>query len=286
MSSNQTETSNVIIIVLSIIVTACFFSTWIVDYSSAVFGSRMVATVFSMSSKLYWGGFLWAFFGVACGAGDHTTEFYLMTGLGDCCGVLVGNAFYSAARRIKALDHTEKTFALFIEDMEGGLLLASAAFCSGTIWQMAVNISISSPFLVCCTVTMALCSAGFFVGCCVFRYLYSACGLRLLASKGGSTVFKDFQIAVSVGGGSFGFVFTVETTGNFLRGLFGYNSETPIFLASAKAGLSVGLGFLIVQMIQNLLVPEGEAWTDVVQVPVPGSTDLRTPLLPEEQQGE
>merc|ERR1712154_92422 len=98
------------------------------------------------------------------GYAADSMSFALTTGLGDAIGVLVGHCGYYGIK--KAITGNEKI--LMKREFDTGFLLASAAFCSGTLWQPLVdalqgaNLSFTGVF------------AGTWIGCGTAFYL----GLR------------------------------------------------------------------------------------------------------------
>lgn len=99
---------------------------------------RFVVTAEVTASKIFPAGFGWQSSSIIAenhlGYSADSAAFALTTGLGDAIGVLVGHTAFYAAKKA-AVDSSI--------DMEReahvGILLGSAAFCSGTAWQPLVD---------------------------------------------------------------------------------------------------------------------------------------------------
>ena len=92
-------------------------------------------------------------------------------------------------------------------------------------------------------------------------------GKRGLASPAGATcasfVRPDALLSLAVGGAGALFVATDESFGaaNW-AGLFTILDEDGYLAASCKAGASTAVGLLVLQLVQNLVLPRGVAWLD------------------------
>ena len=102
------------------------------------FGKRMVSTAEVMVSKIFPAGFGWQGASVVAenaGFDGASLNFALTTGAGDFLGVLTGHTLYMAIKKgVTGSDDINIT-----HEAQTGLLLGSAAFCSGTVWQPIVN---------------------------------------------------------------------------------------------------------------------------------------------------
>lgn len=106
--------------------------------ASSGLAKRFVVTAEVTVSKIFPAGFGWQTSSIIAenhlGYAADSAAFALTTGLGDAVGVLAGHTAYYAAK---------KTTVDSSIDMEReahvGVLLGSAAFCSGTAWQPLVD---------------------------------------------------------------------------------------------------------------------------------------------------
>ena len=91
-------------------------------------------------SKIFPAGFGWQSSSIVAenylGYAPDTAAFALTTGAGDGIGVLLGHCMFYGAK--KAITGNEKI--IMKREVENGVLLASAAFCSGSLWQPLVDI--------------------------------------------------------------------------------------------------------------------------------------------------
>lgn len=138
------------------------------EVSSSGMVDRFKVTAEVTISKIFPAGFGWQSSSIVAdeylGYAPDTMAFALTTGLGDAIGVMLGHcAFYAAKKRITGDDG-------ICMEREGqtGLLLASAAFCSGTAWQPLVDM------LQAAELSFVQVFAGTWVGCGTAFYL----GLR------------------------------------------------------------------------------------------------------------
>ena len=99
---------------------------------------RFTSTLEVTISKIFPAGFGWQTASiVADGMGYEadTLNFALTTGFGDALGVLGGHmAYYGAKKAVTGADIN------MTSELHTGILLGSAAMCSGTVWQPLVNV--------------------------------------------------------------------------------------------------------------------------------------------------
>ena len=90
-------------------------------------------------SKIFPAGFGWQSSSILAsnymGCGPDTVGFALTTGIGDGIGVFAGHCLYNLIKR----NVTDDASIDMERETQTGLLLACAAFCSGTAWQPLVN---------------------------------------------------------------------------------------------------------------------------------------------------
>lgn len=222
-------------------------------------------------SKLFPAGFCWQWgSGVAesMGMGAETAGFAFTTGMFDACGVTLGHiAFYTIAKGVYLPNLDGKEVA------QTGLLLGSAAFCSGGLWQPLQNLTTEGwSFTPAAFFVGGGCTLAFWGGLRIFRKLYSGMGLDKVAAPDASNLFKDLQLSVSIGGAGAAFVGTdaasyvgAHTAGvdtNWLRPIVGVEEADAALVGMTKAGTSTAIGFAAYQMVQNIVWPAGKNWTD------------------------
>lgn len=151
-------------------------------------------------------------------------------------------------------------------EIHTGVLLGSAAFCSGTVWQPIVNalqganLSFSEVFAG----TWVGCGAAFYLGLRAARTVLSG-----FLSEVHEPTYKNSQtdawLSLSIGGATGFFVGTDAAylpNQNFLIDIVGITDSTPDIMGCAIAGSSTSLGFMSAQMAQNTIIPKGKCWAD------------------------
>jgi hypothetical protein len=216
-------------------------------------------------SKIFPAGFGWQTASVIAannyGFAPDSLNFALSTGLGDAIGVLGGHCLFYSAK--KALIDSSINMQ---SEFQTGVLLGTAAFCSGTAWQPIVtalqgaNLSFAGVF------------AGTWVGCGLAFYGGLRAGRTILSgfmthigepsyenSKG------DASLSCVIGGATGFFVGTDAAylpNQNFLIDIVGIKDGTPDFVGCAIAGSSTSLGFITSQSVFNVIYPAGKCWND------------------------
>ena len=106
---------------------------------SSSFADRFIVTAEVTVSKIFPAGFGWQSFSILAsdylGYAPDSLSFALTTGLGDATGVLAGHVAYHSMKKSFVDQDVNME-----REKQTGLLLASAAFCSGTAWQPIVNL--------------------------------------------------------------------------------------------------------------------------------------------------
>ncbi|MGB1601803.1 MAG: hypothetical protein ACPIOQ_54250, partial [Promethearchaeia archaeon] len=222
--------------------------------------SRFTRMVEVTVSKIFPAGFGWqAASAVAGSAGMAPTSlpFFITTGLGDFAGVMGGHVAYMAAKKSAG-------FKVNLgKEVDTGLWLGSAAFCSGFVWQPTLNacVDLGLTFNQSATGVFSACTLAFFGGLRMFRMLYSP--LTSVEPNNYQNLKADAGLAVAVGGATGCFVGTdITFADNWLRPVVGIEDGTSDMVAQVIAGSSTGLGFLAVQSAQNLTLPKGKNWID------------------------
>jgi hypothetical protein len=226
---------------------------------------RFAVTAEVTVSKIFPAGFGWQTASVLAsnaGQASDTLNFALCTGLGDAVGVLLGHvAFYAGKKAVLSDESINLT-----RELHTGILLGSAAFCSGTVWQPLVNTlqAFDLPFSQVLMGTWAGCGLAFYGGLRVTRTLLSG-PLKYVEEPTYENSKKDAALSVAIGGAT-GFFVGTDTAylpdQNFLIHLVGIQEGTSDLLGAAIAGSSTSLGFLSAQTTMNLIYPRGKCWND------------------------
>lgn len=225
---------------------------------------RFIVTAEVSVSKIFPAGFGWQSASIVAekmGYEADTMAFAATTGFGDALGVLMGHTAYYAAK--KALVDSSINMK---REAHTGILLGSAAFCSGTAWQPLVdalqgaNLSFMGVF------------AGTWVGCGTAFYLGLRAGRTILSGYlehvHGPTYENsktDASLSVAIGGATGFFVGTDAAylpEQNFLIDVVGIKDGTPDLLGCAIAGTSTTMGFAAAQTGFNAIFPAGKCWND------------------------
>lgn len=226
------------------------------------FLNRFTTTAEVTVSKIFPAGFGWQSASILAdnmGLDSTSLEFAAATGGGDAVGVMVGHTSYYALKKAAGWDVNMK------EVTQTGVLLSTAAFCSGSVWQPIVNTlqGMDQSFLTVFGGTWIGCASAFYVGLRAGRVMLS--NLEHIESPNSENSVADVQLSASIGGATAFFVGTDATylpTENFLLPIVGIVDGTPDLTGCAIAGCSTGLGFLASQNIQNAIVKKGGNWTD------------------------
>lgn len=228
--------------------------------------NRFAITFEVMVSKIFPAGFGWQYASCVAeanmGLAADSAGFALMTGIGDGLGVLFGHSLYFVGKKAITGDANIDTKL----QTQTGLLLGSAAFCSGTAWQPTVDFLSASniAFTPVAAGTTACCGIAFYAGLRIFRKLYGdILGMDGVESNSYSNLKADALLSLSIGGATGAFVGTdVSQTANWLRPVVGIEDGVSTLTGAATAGSSTALGFLAFQSAQNLVEPEGKNWVD------------------------
>lgn len=227
---------------------------------------RFTITAEVTASKIFPAGFGWQSSSILAentfGYAPETMNFALTTGAGDAIGVLMGHMTYYAAE--KAATGAESIN--LTQELHTGILLGSAAFCSGTAWQPLVNalqganLSFSQVFMG----TWIGCGAAFYAGLRVGRTLMAG-RLQYVEEPTYENSKNDASLSVAIGGATGFFVGTDAAylpEQNFLIDMVGIQDGVPDLKGCAIAGSSTALGFMTAQSAMNLAYPAGKSWND------------------------
>eukprot|EP00581_Thalassiosira_minuscula_P014940 CAMPEP_0183728896 /NCGR_PEP_ID=MMETSP0737-20130205/29195_1 /TAXON_ID=385413 /ORGANISM="Thalassiosira miniscula, Strain CCMP1093" /LENGTH=300 /DNA_ID=CAMNT_0025960961 /DNA_START=409 /DNA_END=1311 /DNA_ORIENTATION=- len=236
------------------------------EETSSGMADRFKITAEVTISKIFPAGFGWQSSSIVAeeylGYAPDSVAFALTTGLGDAIGVMVGHCAYFAAKKSITGDE-----GINMErETQTGLLLASAAFCSGTVWQplvdvlQAANLSFGQVFAG----TWVGCGTAFYLGLRGARTILSGpCKYIHEPTYENSTTDKSLSVAI---GGATGFFVGTDTAylpaQNFLINAVGIHDTTPALAGCVIAGSSTSLGFLSAQTSLNAIYPAGKLWND------------------------
>ena len=152
------------------------------------------------------------------------------------------------------------------EQFQTGVLLGSAAFCSGTAWQPLVdalqgaNLSFSGVF----TGTWVGCGLAFYGGLRAGRTILSGY-LSHVEEPTYENSKNDASLSAAIGGATGFFVGTDAAylpDQNFLINVVGIPDGTPDLVGCVIAGTSTSMGFLTSQSVFNVIYPTGKCWND------------------------
>jgi hypothetical protein len=209
-------------------------------------------------SKIFPAGFGWQTAGTIAASANQAPDslnFALCTGLGDALGVLIGHVAFYATKKALLRDQAIN----MTRELHTGILLGSAAFCSGTAWQPLVNVlqGADLPFTQVFLGTWAGCGLAFYGGLRVTRTLLSG-KLQYVHEPTYENSKTDASLSVAIGGAT-GFFVGTDTAylpdQNFLIHLVGIQEGTSDMVAST-------LGFVSAQTTMNLIYPRGKCWND------------------------
>lgn len=234
--------------------------------SSSGMMDRFKITAEVTVSKIFPAGFGWQSSSIFAeeylGYSTDTMAFALTTGVGDAIGVMAGHCAYYAAKKSITGDSSINM------EREGqtGLLLASAAFCSGTAWQPLVDAlqGANLSFMQVFGGTWIGCGTAFYLGLRGARTILSG-PCKHIQEPTFENSITDKSLSAAIGGAT-GFFVGTDTaylpTQNFLLDVVGIHDTTPQLLGCAIAGTSTSLGFVAAQSTLNVIYPAGKLWND------------------------
>jgi len=228
-------------------------------------GSRFVKTFEVTVSKIFPAGFGWQSSSIVAenqfGYTPESVGFALTTGFGDFLGVLIGHCSFYGLKKATVDDSI-----IMQQEFETGLWLASAAFCSGAVWQPCVNVlqganlSFNSVFIG----TWIGCGAAFYTGLRIGRTILPNFTTYIEESNYDNAK-SDRELSVAIGGATGFFVGTDAAylpDQNFLIDVVGIKDGTPDLTGCAIAGTSTALGFLSTNSVFNCVYPRDKLWID------------------------
>ena len=235
-----------------------------------VFVRRLPRTLEISISKIFAGAFSWqgfAFLAAANGLPADSPSFALITGCGDAIGVFFGHLILSVLTVACCSTCFANRWGL---DEVGrgafvGLWLASCSMLSGTLWQPLVNWTHPLGFERAALLTGLCCGLSFIAALRLGRDFYGTllgCGHSV--PRGERDNFRaDVCLGVSIMGALALFCATDPTLeGNWARAAFGVTDADTKAAGMVKAGGSAAVGYLVIQLLQNALLPRGWSYLD------------------------
>eukprot|EP00527_Entomoneis_sp_CCMP2396_P000150 CAMPEP_0198154260 /NCGR_PEP_ID=MMETSP1443-20131203/67934_1 /TAXON_ID=186043 /ORGANISM="Entomoneis sp., Strain CCMP2396" /LENGTH=311 /DNA_ID=CAMNT_0043820903 /DNA_START=8 /DNA_END=943 /DNA_ORIENTATION=+ len=226
---------------------------------------RFTVTAEVTVSKIFPAGFGWQTASIVADGWGYSADslnFALTTGMGDGIGVIGGHvAYYGAKKAVTGADNIDMT-----KELHTGVLLGSAAFCSGTAWQPLVNAfqGANLPFNQVFVGTWVGCGMAFYLGLRAARSILSG-PLAHIEEPTYENSKSDASLSVAIGGATGFFVGTDAAylpTQNWLIGAVGIQDGTADIVGCAIAGSSTSLGFVAAQSTLNCIYPAGKCWND------------------------
>lgn len=226
---------------------------------------RFTMTFEVIISKIFPAGFGWQAGSVIAtdlGYASDSLHFALSTGLGDALGVLLGHSAYYGCKKVITSDgniHLSK-------EVQTGIFLSSAAFCSGSLWQpLVLNLqSMGFSFNGVMLGAWVGCGSAFYLGLRINRMILPRF-LEHVEKCTEENKGKDATLALSIGGAT-GFFVGTDTaylpTQNFLIDIVGIHNGASNLTSCAIAGSSTSLGFITSQTLLNFSYPKGKCWND------------------------
>lgn len=226
--------------------------------------NRFLVTAEVTVSKIFPAGFGWQSASVVAdgmGMQADSFNFAVTTGAGDAVGVLGGHVGFFAVK--KAIVDSSIDLK---REFHTGVLLSTAAFCSGTAWQPLVNalqgaeLSFSGVFWG----TWAGCGTAFYLGLRGARTILSG-SFEHIHEPTYENSKSDASLSTAIGGATGFFVGTDAAylpDQNFLIDVVGIADGTPDLAGAAIAGSSTALGFTAAQTGLNVIFPSGKCWND------------------------
>jgi len=180
------------------------------------------------------------------------------TGTGDFVGVALGHTlFYNTVGRLYLPVNG-------VAELQTGILLGSAAWMTGFVWQPIVNLchDLHMSFTPAMVTVGLIGGLWFYVGLRFFREFYGrACGWDGINHSVG--MLSDFQLSLVIACADAAFVGTdVGFAGNWLAPIVGVVETDTMMQGMCKAGTSTFLGYTAGQMAENFTIGKKKLWLD------------------------
>jgi len=226
---------------------------------------RFKITAEVVVSKIFPAGFAWQGSSILAenwGMSADSFNFALTTGIGEGLGVITGHTLFMAVKKA-ATGNADIDIGA---ELQTGILLGSAAFCSGTAWQPVVDAlaDTGSGFNMVVTGTTVACGLAFFSGLRLARAVYPHLGMTAVEPATYSNLKADATLSLSIGGATGAFVGTDVSFGyqNWLRPTVGIEEGVGELNSMVTAGGSTALGFTVFQGLQNMTFSRDKSWVD------------------------
>lgn len=233
--------------------------------ASSGLAKRFIVTAEVSISKIFPAGFCWQSSSIIAenhlGYAADSAAFALTTGLGDALGVLFGHTAFYAAKKATVDSSIDMEREAHI-----GVLLGSAAFCSGTAWQPLVDAlqGAELSFMQVFAGTWVGCGTAFYLGLRAARTILSG-PFKHIQEPTYENSKTDMSLSTVIGGATGFFVGTDAAylpSQNFLIDVVGITDGTPDIVGCAIAGTSTTMGFATSQTALNVIFPAGKCWND------------------------
>jgi hypothetical protein len=247
--------------------TAQPYNTVVEEETSSFFSSalakRFQVTAEVTISKIFPAGFGWQTASIVAssnfGFASDSLNFAFITGMGDAIGVFGGHCLFYGTKKALVDSSINMT-----SEYQTGVLLGSAAFCSGTAWQPIVDAlqGANLPFASVFAGTWVGCGLAFYAGLRAGRTILSGF-LPHIMEPSYENSKSDASLSIVIGGATGFFVGTDAAylpDQNFLINFVGIQDGTPDLVGCAIAGSSTSLGFLTSQSLFNVIYPAGKCW--------------------------
>jgi|EP00979_Chaetoceros_neogracilis_P018422 hypothetical protein len=236
------------------------------EESSPAYSKRFFTSTEVLVSKIFPAGLGWQSSSIVAeeflNFAPESVSFALTTGAGDALGVFFGHcAYYSIKKSI-----TDNPQILMKRERDTGILLGSAAFCSGSVWQPLVTMlqGADFSFLSVFTGTWIGCGTAFYLGLRGARTILPGF-LEYVEEPTYENSKNDASLSIAIGGAT-GFFVGTDTAylpdQNFLIEIVGIQDGTSTLGGCVIAGTSTSLGFAASQTGLNLAYPKGKCWND------------------------
>jgi len=244
---------------------AAVSATPVTSTKSSALVHRFTTTAEVTVSKIFPAGFGWQTASIVAdqsfGYAPDTMAFALTTGAGDAIGVLIGHLSYYGAKKAMVRPKIN-----MVKELHTGILLGSAAFCSGTVWQPIVDVlqGANLPFMQVFAGTWIGCGTAFYVGLRAARTILSGF-MEHIEEPTFKNSMDDKSLSMAIGGATGFFVGTDAAylpDQNFLIDVVGIKAGTPDLMGCAIAGSSTSLGFATTQSVFNTVYPVNKCWND------------------------
>ena len=204
------------------------------------------------ATKIFLAGVGWQAAAFASRQSSTSLGFWAAAGAGDAGGTFLGNAVL-----LSGLAYWQG-WQSCMHVVQSGVIVSTGSLLSGSIWQPLVNHfhSAGLSFSVGMVLVGMACGACFLIGITVAALCFSRC------SRSKRDFAKDFSLSLSVAGATATFVGTDESWhGNWLQQLVGERNGASVVRDCLTAGVSVVLGFCVLQLVLIAFVPPRIMWT-------------------------